>query len=95
MASSAPWRRHVRSWRKPIPHSKAHPLVNRLNLALAPLLLVLPVYRRKLLDPDQGGHSTAAKSGAWQRPISNIEVAAIATVVLSVVVLAVVLLSPW
>ena len=26
-------RRHVRSWRKPTPHSKAHPLVNRLNLA--------------------------------------------------------------
>ena len=24
---------HVRSWRKPTPHSKAHPLVNRLNLA--------------------------------------------------------------
>ena len=28
-----PVRRHVRSWRKPTPHSKAHPLVNRLNLA--------------------------------------------------------------
>ena len=26
-------RRHVRSWRKPTPHSKAHPLANRLNLA--------------------------------------------------------------
>jgi hypothetical protein len=26
-------RRHVRSWRKPTPHTKAHPLVNRLNLA--------------------------------------------------------------
>jgi hypothetical protein len=26
-------RRHVRSWQKPPPHSKAHPLVNRLNLA--------------------------------------------------------------
>ena len=26
-------RRHVRSWRKPTPHSKTHPLVNRLNLA--------------------------------------------------------------
>ena len=26
-------RRHVHSWRKPTPHSKAHPLVNRLNLA--------------------------------------------------------------
>ena len=26
-------RRHIRSWRKPTPHSKAHPLVNRLNLA--------------------------------------------------------------
>ena len=28
-------RRHVRSWRKPTPHSKAHPLVNRPNLALS------------------------------------------------------------
>jgi hypothetical protein len=27
-------RRHVRSWRKPTPHSRTHPLVNRLNLAL-------------------------------------------------------------
>ena len=26
-------RRHVRCWRKPTPHSKAHPSVNRLNLA--------------------------------------------------------------
>jgi hypothetical protein len=25
--------RRVRSWRKPTPHSKAHPLVNRLNFA--------------------------------------------------------------
>ena len=25
-------RRHVRSWRKPTPHSKAHPLVDRLNV---------------------------------------------------------------
>ena len=24
--------RHVRIWRKPTPHSKAHPSVNRLNL---------------------------------------------------------------
>ena len=28
-------RRHVRSWRRPTPHSKAHPLVNRLNLGLS------------------------------------------------------------
>jgi hypothetical protein len=26
-------RRHVSSWQKPTPHSKAHPLLNRLNLA--------------------------------------------------------------
>ena len=41
LAHSCPGRvrRHVRSWRKPTPHSKAHPLVNRLNLAcrIAPL----------------------------------------------------------
>jgi len=32
LAHSCPGRvrRHVRSWRKPTPHSKAHPLVNRL-----------------------------------------------------------------
>jgi hypothetical protein len=30
-------RRHVRSWRKATSHSKAHPLVNRLNLPLAEL----------------------------------------------------------
>jgi hypothetical protein len=41
-------RRHVRSWRKPTPHSKAHPLVNRLNFALAPLLLALAVHRLAL-----------------------------------------------
>ena len=28
-------RRRVRSWRKPTPHSKAHPLINRLNLGLS------------------------------------------------------------
>src|SRR6476619_1542345 len=32
---------------------------------LAPLPLALAAHRRKPLDPDQGGHSTAAKSGAW------------------------------
>ena len=39
--SAAPGRvrRHVRSSRKPTPHSMAHPLVNRLNLAPFPLLL--------------------------------------------------------
>jgi hypothetical protein len=26
-------RRHLHSWRKPTPHFKAHPLVNRLNVA--------------------------------------------------------------
>ena len=35
MAHSCPGRvrQHVRSWRMPTPHSKAHPLVNRLNFA--------------------------------------------------------------
>ena len=60
---------------------------------LAPLLLTLPACRRKPLDPDQRYRSTVAKSGVMARRISNIEVAAIATVVRSVVVLAVVLLS--
>jgi hypothetical protein len=53
-------------------------------------------FRRVLgIDPDQHCHPTAAKK--WfmaSRRISNIDVAAIATIVLSVVVLAVVLLSP-
>jgi hypothetical protein len=33
LAHSCPgrMRRHVRSWRKPTPHSKAYPLVNRLR----------------------------------------------------------------
>src|SRR6476620_11182764 len=63
---------------------------------LATLLLALPAHRRKPLDPDQRCHPTVAKKWVMaSRRISNIEVAAIATVVLSVVVLAVVLLSPW
>ena len=37
-------RRHVRSWRRPTLHSKAHPLVNRLNLFLVPLLLALAAH---------------------------------------------------
>ena len=49
------------------------------------------------LDPDQHGRSTAAKKSRMaSRRISNIEVAGIATVVLSVAaVLAVALLSAW
>ena len=40
MAHSCPGRgrRHVRSWRKPTPHSKAHRLVNRSPVALLPPL---------------------------------------------------------
>ena len=53
-------------------------------------------FRRVLgIDPDQRCHPTAAKK--WfmaSRRLSKIEVAAIATIVLSVVVPAVVLLSP-
>jgi hypothetical protein len=48
MAHSCPrrLRRHVRSWRKPTPHSKGASVGQPTEPCLAPLLLALPAHRR-------------------------------------------------
>src|SRR6478735_5365994 len=55
LAHSCPGRvrRYVRNWRKPTPHSKAHPLVNRLILAfrfasLTPLTILTAMFEFSL-----------------------------------------------